>query len=90
MESKREVLNRHITKFLQWGKAEIDPDRLELLEEKFALLFGSSDKAEKILEILGKVGFSIEILTTVICENTGLPEEGVKSHCETFLKILNM
>ena len=30
------------------------------------------------------------ILTTVICENTGLLEEGVNSHCKTFLKILNM
>lgn len=90
MESKREVLNREIGRFLEWARSEIDPVKMEELDSKFALLFGQTGKAEKILEILGQCAFSTAILTRLIAENTGLPESSVKPYCERFLKILNM
>ena len=90
MESKRQVLNREIDNFLVWGKSKIDPQRVGEMEEKFTVLLGKGDKSEKLLEVLCKVCFSSDTLTSLICENTGLPEIEVKVYCEKFLRILNM
>ena len=90
MESKRQVLNREIDNFLEWGKNQIDPQRVGEMEEKFTVLLGKDDKSEKLLEIFGKVCFSSDTLTSLICDNTGLPETEVKAYCDKFLRILNM
>ncbi len=90
MESKRVVLNREIGLFLVWAEAEMDPVKMAELDSSFIQLFKETGKAEKILEVLGKCSFSSEILTSLIVENTGLPEMGVKQYCDRFLKILNM
>ena len=90
MESKRKVLNREIDNFLEWGKSQIDPLTVTEMEEKFTVLLGKNDKSEKLLEIFGKVCFSSDTLTSLICENTGLPEGQIKAYCDKFLRILNM
>ena len=64
MESKRQVLNREIENFLEWGKSRIDPSRLEEMEEMFTVLLGKDDKSEKLLQIFGKVCFSSNTLTS--------------------------
>ena len=83
-------MNREIDKFLEWGKSQIDPQRVGEMEEKFTVLLGKDDKSEKLLQIFGKVCFSPNTLTSLICENTDLSEIELKAYCDKFLQILNM